>query len=128
MKLKPLGKKLAVYQATAIASFIGLPIAFHFGWAAAFCICLVAFIFSGSQALSILIDANYSKYGLFGMRGPDTLIEYEPGDKDYETEKHWQKDDNEDDDNAEDDEEGKAKDKIEGKGKDMGADQDEGKD
>ena len=90
MKLKPLGKKLAVYQATAIASFIGLPIAFHFGWAAAFCICLVAFIFSGSQALSILIDANYSKYGLFGMRGPDTLIEYEPGDKDYETEKHWQ--------------------------------------
>lgn len=90
MKLKPLGKKLRTHTIIVIASVIGMPVAFHFGWAIAFWIFVLAFIFSGSEAVSILIDANFSKYGLFGFRGSDALIEYEPGDKDYEKEKHWQ--------------------------------------
>lgn len=91
MKLKPLGRKLAVSQTVALVSLVGLPIAFALGWSVVFCTCLVALVVSASRAISISIDANYTKYGLFGFRGPDQLVEYEPTDTDYETEKHWQK-------------------------------------
>lgn len=85
MKLKPLGKKLALCQTAAVISLAGLPITFHFGWAVMFCICALVLIVSGSQVISIRIDANFAKYGFFGhIRGTDILRYYEPGDKEYE--------------------------------------------
>lgn len=84
MKLKPLGKKLALYQTAAIISLVGLPITFHFGWAVMFCICALIFIVSGSQAISIRIDANFAKYGFFGhVRGTDILHDFEPDNEKY---------------------------------------------
>ena len=91
MKLKPRGKKLALYQNTALLAVVGIPVTFHFGLALLFWACIIALIVSISRIVGISIDANVDKSGLWGHRqGADTLIEYEPGDIDYENEYRWQ--------------------------------------
>lgn len=93
MKLKPLGKKLALYRALVVAGLVGLAVSFHFDWVGVFWVCVLCVIWCGARVCDIALDANFAKYGLWGYRcGPDLLVEYEPGDVEFEREKVWQSD------------------------------------
>ena len=95
MKLKRLGKKLFIYKAIAFVGLIGGLLSFHFEWIALFWLFFVCFLLGISQVIIITMDANMHKYDFRGHRhGPDLLVEYEPSDAEYESEKVWQ-DDNE---------------------------------
>lgn len=91
MKPKPRGKRLALYQNLAVISLLGLLVSAHFDCSEIGGACILALVVSVSRIIGIALDANTDKYGLFGVRrGPDTLLEYEPGDADYESESRWQ--------------------------------------
>lgn len=91
MKLKKRGKRLAFYSDLVVLSATGIIIAALMGWHVAVFVCITVLVISLVLSFSLSIDANVDKYGLFGIRqGPDTLYEYEPGDKEYDEEKYWQ--------------------------------------
>ena len=91
MRLKPLGKKLVIYKVLTLAGLIGGLLSFHFEWVAAFWLFFVCFILGIAQVIRISMDANMNKYDYRGYRhGADLLVEYEPSDAEYETEKGWQ--------------------------------------
>ena len=93
MKLKPLGKKLAFYRLLVMVGVIGLTVTFRFEWVGAFWVCVFCVVWGLSRVWGIALDANITKYGLWGRRcGPDMLVEYEPGDVEFEREKVWQND------------------------------------
>ena len=93
MKLKPLGKKLALYRALVVAGLVGLAVSFYLEWPGVFWVCVLCVIYCGARVCDIALYANTSKYGLWGYRcGPDLLVEYEPGDVEFEREKAWQSD------------------------------------
>lgn len=84
MKLKPRGKRLALYQNLAVISLLGLLLSAHFDFTEIGGLYILALVVSVSRIVGLAIDANVDQYGLWGSyRGPDTLIEYEPGDKNY---------------------------------------------
>ena len=91
MKLKRLGKKLVIYKVMTLTGLIGGLLSFHFEWIALFWLCFVFFLLGISQVIIISMDANMHKYDFRGHRhGPDLLVEYEPSDAEYESEKVWQ--------------------------------------
>ena len=95
MKLKRLGKKLFINKVMAFVGLIGCLLSFHFEWIALFWLFFICFLLGISQVIIISMDANMHKYDFRGHRhGPDLLVEYEPSDAEYESEKVWQ-DDNE---------------------------------
>lgn len=91
MKLKKRGKWLAFYSDLVVLSATGIVIAALMRWHVAIFVCIAVLVIALVLSLSLSLDANVDEYGLFGIRqGPDTLIEYEPGDKEYDEEKYWQ--------------------------------------
>lgn len=91
MKLKRLGKKLVIYKMMALVGLIGCLLSFHFEWIALFWLFFVCFLLGISQVINISMDANMNKYDFRGHRhGADLLVEYEPSDAEYESEKVWQ--------------------------------------
>lgn len=91
MKLKKRGKKLFAY---IIVALLSLTVASISWFSSSYDVCAVSitvFVFSVSRSISIYLVAFSDKYGLLGRQGPDTLFEYDPGDKEYEEEKRWQR-------------------------------------
>lgn len=91
MKLKKRGKWLALYYDLAALSAMGIIIAALMGWHVIIFVCITVLVIALVLSLNLSINANVDEYGLFGIRqGANTLIEYEPGDKEYDEEKYWQ--------------------------------------
>ena len=90
MKLKKRGKKLFAYLLVALLSFPVALISWCSSWYDVCTVSLIIFVFSVVKSICIYLANFYDKYGLLSRQGPDTLFEYEPGDKEYEEEKKWQ--------------------------------------
>ena len=91
MKLKKRGKKLFAYIFVAL---ISVTVACISWFSASYDVCAVSIIilvFSVVRSIGIYLRAFSDKYSLLDRQGPDTLFEYEPGDKRYEEEKRWQR-------------------------------------
>ena len=75
----------------AFVSIIGIGLSFYFEWIPVFWLFFVCFLLGITQVIIISMDANMNKYDFRGHRhGADMLVEYEPSDAEYESEKVWQ--------------------------------------
>lgn len=91
MKLKPQGKKLLISEIGAVATFIGMFAAAHFGWESIANVCFVACFVSAFIAVKTGSDRYSHKLGSSDSEPSyDSCIEYEPGDPEFEDAQMWQ--------------------------------------
>ena len=90
MKLKKRGKKLFACIFVALLSFMLAALSWYTASYDVCAVSLIILVFSVVWSIGIYLRAFSDKYGLLDRQGPDTLFEYEPGDKPYEEEKRSQ--------------------------------------